>query len=212
MKTKLQTTKIYLIVLSLFILGCRLLSEGIATPADADLPPTDQESQPVVTPEEETEAITAPAHPGFFTPFGTYSYEGGVITGTGIGGPYEVEYSGTICSLEQPFTLTELTGTYSELQFTPSGAGEAGSVSISGGWMLERSSEGYTDEGNYTVADNQSDPSILEGNLGLHIITSPECLSPTDPVAGLRTPTQGCFPGDSWIYLTPLETTECAQP
>ena len=210
MKRKLQTTKIFFIVLSVFILGCSLLNEAIATPADADLPQGNQESQPAVTPEEETSGSASSSHPGSYAPFGTYSYEGGVITGTGLGGPYEVEYSGAICSLDQPFTLTELRGTYGELQFTPGGL-DAGSVSISGGWMLERSIDNYVDKGNYTVEDNQSDPTILEGNLGLHIITAPDCLHSTDPLA-FRTPNQGCFPLDSWIYLSPHETTECSSP
>jgi hypothetical protein len=207
MKTKLQTTKIYLIVLSLFILGCRLLSDGIATPADTDLPQTDQESQPVVTPEE-TAASTSPSHPGFYEPFGVLMNADFSNSTTmdfrisGSAGHFEIDLSGAVCSLDQPFTLTDPDGYFGVLQFTPNGPG-AGSVIISGGRILEYFGD---NEGNYTVEDSQTNANILEGNLGLHITTTPACWEMMTP------PGAGCFPQDSWIFLTPLETTECGQP
>lgn len=225
MKTKLQTTKIFLIVLSLFILGCRLLSEGIATPADADLLQTDQESQVIVTPEETHTATPLPSRSSPYTPFGLLMNtdfvpfpnnrdfglgSSGSEGGGNIG--LEVGLSGAVCSLEQPFTLTDADGDFGVLQFTPTGPG-AGTVSISGGWILEREfgvditiGDDITIEGAYTVENNQNNSNILEGNLGLHVITSPACFE------DMRLPNMGCFPLDSWIFLTPLETTECAQP
>jgi len=220
MKTRLQTTSIFFLILSLFILSCGLVSKATVTPVNPDLPPASQESQPVVTPEE-TATSTAVSHPGSYAPFGVYIYQDGNFgSGLSMGGfagdhHLEVEYSGVICSLDKPFTLTDPDGDYEVFQFTPSGP-DAGSVSISGGWVLQRAvqdGEGVTDGGLYTVEDSTIDPNILAGNLGLHIITSPDCNSPTDIVLSFRLPNEGCFQHDSSIYISPVETTtECAQP
>jgi hypothetical protein len=222
LKTKLQTTKIFLTILVIFILGCGPVSKVISTPTETDLPlatQVNQDIQPVVTPDE-TATSTVASHPGSYAPFGVYIYQDGAFgSGLSMGvtaGSHhlEVEYSGVICSLDKPFTLTDPNGNYEVFQFTPSSPG-AGTVSISGGWVLKRAvlnGEGVTDGGNYTVEDNTSDPNILIANLGLHIITGPACSSPTDIALSMRLPNEGCFPHDTSIYLKPVETTGCTQP
>jgi len=223
MKTKLRIPLIFFLILSIFILSCSLVSPATATPVNSDLPPAGQESQAVVTPEE-TAASTATSHPGSYAPFGLLMNKdfGPLPNNSDFGlGPLgsegageigmEVGFSGAVCSLEQAFTLTDPDGDFGVLQFTPSGPG-AGSVNISGGWVLARQfGEAIKTEGNYTVEDSQGNANILEGNLGLHITTGADCWGSAELLT-LRAPNEGCFPQDSWIYLTPLETTECGQP
>lgn len=213
MKIRLQSPAIFFLILGFFILSCGPASQVLETPANTDLPLASEESPVIVTPEA-TSTTTSPSHPGFYAPFG-------LLMNKDFGPPNkldfgvcsycddividEVDFSGDVCSLEQPFALTDPDGDFGVLEFTPTNA-ESGSVTISGGWVLERSSGGYTIEGNYTVEDSQTNASIPEGNLGLHITTPSSCFD------AMKNGAQGCFPLDSWIYLTPLETTECGSP
>ena len=110
-------------------------------------------------------------------------------TGTSGG----MTFSGTICSLEKPFTITGQTQLKFNFDFTPSSA-EAGSVAITGGGMGITIGNGT---GTYTIeaADADKPKIALAGSF-----------TGTYPGAGTA---QGG--GTKYIDLVPIETDDCGE-
>ncbi|MFA5873698.1 MAG: hypothetical protein WC832_07005 [Anaerolineales bacterium] len=182
----------------MLLAGCSVAGSVVVTPTATLTPPP--AATATLTPLPSDTPTPTPSQPVYYKAFSYSSIS--------IGGSSEdVDISGVVCSLEQPFTLTDLkqpvtvidsgrvTGVY---QFTPSSP-KAGSVSMAGlyGGLLP-----YNADGNYTVEDSKSDPTIPEGNLRLNITTQ----------ACPQMSGQPCFPVDYLIDLTPLDTNECSQP
>ena len=99
-------------------------------------------------------------------------------------------YSGTVCSLDKPFTVMGHNGplTYT-LKFTPSGDGQSGAGTLAGGYA----SVSWSGNGPYKVEG-------FDGN-------KPRILFDVTTTATHRI--SGSGTGTMHIDLTPLETNEC---
>ncbi len=220
-KMNKKVVRLSFAVIVLMLASCSPVSQALVTPANPDLAPASTPtftpppaSTPTFTPPPADTPTAKPLPTDTLTPTSPSSQSGHykpfsyskVSEGRSYEDP-EVNISGVVCSLEQPFTLTDLKQPVSTIdsgrvsgvyQFTPSNP-MAGSVSMAG---LKNGFLPYNADGSYTVEDSKSDATILEGNLRLKITTQ-ACPQMTG---------QQCFPEDYLIDLTPVDTGKCNQP